>query len=419
VAVEYGSLPFDEALEFFRAKLNLPTKAWGDLLGAAHDRAFVVAGAMQADLLADLKAAVEKAIAEGATIQTFRKDFAKIVAERGWTGWTGEETKTGRAWRTRVIYETNLFTSYSAGRYQQMKDVADARPYWRYRHSDASVIPRKEHQAWDGVIRRHDDGWWAQRYPPSGFGCRCYVETLSEREMKKLGLTVTDKDAIPYNGDVKGVDPKTGEEFERPEGVDKGWDYQPGKTWFPDLDKYDYATAKRLIAANMKDGVFDRWIQRIAEQVANELKKPDYAGLDKKAIEARLRQQLDRKEEYPVAALPQEEKDRLGVSTQVVTLSEYDAIKQTYSRKDDPNFTVDAYRAAQSILENAELIVREGDQSTVWFRDQDGRLYVAVLWQTKTGKGLFLKSLRFGSASDMKRSRKKGGVLLDRPKGEN
>lgn len=192
-----------------------------------------------------------------------------------------------------------------------------------------------------------------------------------------------------------------------------------GKTWFPDLDKYDYATAKHLIAANMKDGVFDRWIQRIAEQVANELKKPDYAGLDKKAIEARLRQQLDRKEEYPVAALPQEEKDRLGVSTQVVTLSEYDAIKQAYSRKDDPNFTVDAYRAAQSILENAELIVREGDQSTVWFRDQDGRLYVAALWQTKTGKGLFLKSLRFGSASDMKRSRKKGGVLLDRPKDEN
>lgn len=27
---------------------------------------------------------------------------------------------------------------------------------------------------------------------------------------------------------VKGVDPRTGEEFTRPEGVDKGWDYAPG-----------------------------------------------------------------------------------------------------------------------------------------------------------------------------------------------
>src|SRR5574343_1844358 len=146
MAVDYGSLPFAEALKFFRRKLNLPTKKWDDLLGAAHDRAFVVAGAMQADLLADLNAAVEKAIAEGTTLATFRKDFARIVAERGWTGWTGEGTKAGEAWRTRVIYETNRFTSYSAGRYQQMKDpdLIQARPYWRYRHSDASVIPRPE-----------------------------------------------------------------------------------------------------------------------------------------------------------------------------------------------------------------------------------------------------------------------------------
>ena len=46
--------------------------------------------------------------------------------------------------------------------------------------------------------------------------------------MKKHGLQVTDEAAIPYNGTVRGVDPKTGEEFERPEGVDKGWDYAPG-----------------------------------------------------------------------------------------------------------------------------------------------------------------------------------------------
>ncbi len=410
MAVNYGSLPFLEALAFFRAKLNLPTRRWDNLLGAAHDRAFVVAGAMQADLLMDLRAAVDQAIAQGTTWATFRKDFRKIVAERGWTGWTGEGTKAGEAWRTRVIYDTNLFTSYAAGRYQQMKAVAPSRPYWRYRHSDAVVHPRLEHLAWNGKILRHDDEWWKQHAPPNRFGCKCYIETLADRDLKKLGIAPPTADAgkaMPYAG---MTDPKTG----LPRGVDKGWDYQPGKTWFPDMDKYDYVTAKQLIAANMADGVFDRWIQRINEQVAEELKKPEYAGLDKKATEARLRQQLDRKEEYPVAALPQEEMDRLGVSTQVVLLSEYDAIKQAYSRKDDPNFTVDVYRAVQSILESAELIVREGDQSTVWFRDQDGRLHVAVLWQTKTGKGLYLKSLRFGSASDKKRSKKKGDVLLDR-----
>ncbi len=226
--VHYGSLPFAEALAFFRAKLNLPTQHWDDLLGAAHDRAFVVAGAMQADLLADLRAAVDRAIADGTTFETFRKDFERIVAERGWTGWTGEDSQGRRAWRARIIYDTNLFTSYSAGRYRQMKDIADRRPYWRRRHNPASVEARAEHLAWDGIIRRHDDPWISAHPVPGGFGCKYYYESLSERDMKRQGLTVTPTADSPYNRTVTKVNPATGEEYTVPEGVDRGWDYAPG-----------------------------------------------------------------------------------------------------------------------------------------------------------------------------------------------
>jgi hypothetical protein len=59
---DYGSLPFAEALAYLRAKLALPAKRWDDLLGATHDRAFVVAGAMQADLLAVLDAELRRAM---------------------------------------------------------------------------------------------------------------------------------------------------------------------------------------------------------------------------------------------------------------------------------------------------------------------------------------------------------------------
>lgn len=232
--VRYGSLPFLEALAFFRAKLNLPTKRWDDLLGAAHDRAFVVAGALQADLLNDLREAVDKAIAQGTTIETFRKDFDAIVKARGWTGWTGQGTKAGEAWRTRVIYDTNLFTSYSAGRYEQMKEVTKTRPYWRYRHSPASLDPRPEHVAWDGIILRHDDPWWLSHSAPNGWGCKCYIETLSERDLKQQGKAVTPHGQIPHNG----IDPKTG----LPQGIDRGWDYQPGAN--RDKDLVDLINAK-------------------------------------------------------------------------------------------------------------------------------------------------------------------------------
>ena len=225
MTVNPSQLPFAEALSFFKDKLNLPTQKWDDLLGSAHDRAFVVAGVMLADLLADLRAAVDQAMTDGQTLESFRRDFAKIVADRGWLQ---DKTKGYLAWRSRVIFETNLFTSYAAGRYQQLKDVAEQRPYWRYRHSDASVVPRPAHVAWDGIILRHDDAWWTHRWPPCGWSCKCYVESLSEREMKKSGLAVTPAADIPYNGTVTVVDKKTGAVTTLPEGVDRGWDYAPG-----------------------------------------------------------------------------------------------------------------------------------------------------------------------------------------------
>ena len=117
----YGSLPFSEQIAFFRRKLNLPTRAWTDIWTAEHDWAFVVAGANRDAIVADFRAAVEKAIADGTTLEAFRNEFDAIVAKHGW------DYNGGRDWRSRVIYETNLNTSYAAGRYEQLQ----AAPYWQ------------------------------------------------------------------------------------------------------------------------------------------------------------------------------------------------------------------------------------------------------------------------------------------------
>lgn len=211
---DYGSLPFQEQLDFFRQKLNLPTERWDDLLGAAHDRAFVVAGAMQADLLADLRAAVTKGIEQGTTLEEFRRDFTAIVNKRGWSGWTGEGTAAGEAWRTKVIYATNLRTSHAAGRYAQLQESKQARPYWRYVHNDTVMNPRPEHLAWDGTVLPADDPWWATHYPPNGWGCRCKIESLAARDLERLGI---DPDRLEAPSDAEDTS-----------GIDEGWDYAPG-----------------------------------------------------------------------------------------------------------------------------------------------------------------------------------------------
>lgn len=224
-ALEWVALPFLEQIEFFRSKLNLTTQAWTDIWQAEHDRAFVVAGAAHEDLVADLREAVDKAIADGTTLRTFRDDFDAIVAKHGWS------YKGGRTWRTRVIYETNLRTSYAAGRWRQMKEIVDLNPYWRYRHSHASEHPRPHHVAWDGMVLRHDDPWWDTHAPPNGWGCKCYIEALTERDLARLGKDGPDK-APPLNMrtvtvGVRGPSPRT---VEVPEGIDPGWAYAPGQS---------------------------------------------------------------------------------------------------------------------------------------------------------------------------------------------
>lgn len=212
--------PFRFQLAAFRLRLAelRDTATWRDVWQAGHDRAFMVAGATGADLLADLAVAVDKAIADGTTLEEFRRDFRRIVAERGWHGWTGEGTKKGEAWRTRVIYNTNMSVSYHAGRHAQL--VKAGYPLWVYFHGN-SREPRLDHLSWNGLILPADHPFWVAHYPPNGWGCSCYVAgARSMRGAERLG----GNPALKLPDDWAAIDPRTG----APKGVGKGWAYAPG-----------------------------------------------------------------------------------------------------------------------------------------------------------------------------------------------
>lgn len=219
-AVTSARLPFREQVDFFRRKHNLPSGRWDDIQRSAHDRAFIVAGAQKADLLQDLKDAVDRAIADGTTLERFREDFDEIVERHGWHGWTGEDTDAGRAWRTRTIYMTNLATSYAAGRLKQLRDpdLRRLRPYWMYKHSDSVLHPRPLHVSWNRLTLPADHEWFRQHYPPNGWGCQCRVIAVSRAQAERLGARIVEE--APDDGE----DPKTG----LPAGIDKGFDYMPG-----------------------------------------------------------------------------------------------------------------------------------------------------------------------------------------------
>ncbi len=348
--------PFAEQVAFFRQKINMPTERYDDALKSAHDRAFVVAGAMKADLLQDLRDAIDQAIRDGKSIGWFRKEFERITQKHGWLDYTGSETQKGRAWRTRVIYRTNIASSYAAGRYQQLKDpdLLKSRPYWKYVHNDTVEHPRPLHVSWSGLVLRHDDPWWDIHYPPNGWGCRCQVVAVTAEEYHG---------AKPKDEGVYTRVDSAGNKHVIPKGIDFGWDYAPGQSNAPLLrsviakqDKADWHLARDHVAKMVGADLFARFFNGKMDG------------------------------EFPIAVLSPTEKDLLGAESQTVLLSR-ESIDDHI--KSHPEITVADYRLVQQIIDQGE-IYQQGEARLIYI--QVGEVtYRAVLKRTADGlKNYFL-----------------------------
>jgi hypothetical protein len=166
----------------------------------------MTAGAIKAALLEDLRGAVQQAIDGKLTLKDFREQFDQIVDKHGWA------YKGGRNWRSRLIWDTNITTSYQAGRWQQFRE--GGAEYLRYVHADGVMNPRPLHLAWNGRTLPIDHEFWKTHYPPNGWRCHC-------RAVRAYRDEVTDE---PEGW--RTLDPKTG----APVGIDKGWDYNVGES---------------------------------------------------------------------------------------------------------------------------------------------------------------------------------------------
>ena len=249
--------PFYEQQAAWRLRLGnlIPTQSWLDLQGNGHDRGFMVAGAAKADLLADLAAAVGKGIEKGTTLEEFRRDFREIVARHGWTGWAGEGSVQGEAWRTRTIYRTNVLTTYAAGRRAQL--IAGNFKYWVYRHS-GSEHPRLHHLALNGIPLPPDHPFWQTHFAPNGWGCGC--EVYGAHTLAGIIRVGGDPDKRLPDGwnvrDSRGQLP----------GIQKGWDHAPGATVSDTIIALD-GKLPRLPAA-IGSRMFDSWDARSVHKIS-------------------------------------------------------------------------------------------------------------------------------------------------------
>lgn len=232
-SIELKLLPPAEAIDYFRQKGYRIGFSYLDVWQQEHQAAFTVAKALQLDLLADLRAAVDAALVDGSTLQTFIAALRPILIRRGWWGTrevvdpvTGERVRAqlGSPRRLQVIYDTNLRTAHAEGQWQRIQASKDVLPYLMYDHVP-SPHERPEHAAWDGLVLPVDHPWWQRHLPVKAWGCKCRVIPLGERQLRRLGKSV---DPAPAETWYDYTNARSGETQRLPAGVDPAFHYPPG-----------------------------------------------------------------------------------------------------------------------------------------------------------------------------------------------
>lgn len=215
------SVRFSEAVDFLKRRLALPPGRWLELLreidAAAQDRSAGMGEALVRDILAE----VTKAVEDGTALSGFLDGWEEIVGRHGWTDESG-----GRS--AELAFRIMSAQAYAAGRWQQIQRLKKVRPYLRYVHVDPELLQpwsRPEHAHWHNTILAIDDPWWDTHYPPNGWNCRCYVQSLSERDLKRYGWVVSE--AAPEDRTV--IKFVRGKPMETPAGIDPGFGFNWGK----------------------------------------------------------------------------------------------------------------------------------------------------------------------------------------------
>ncbi len=243
VTLSLAPLAPEDAIAFFRGKGLLESFAWQDVWQEEHARAFTVAKAMRRDILQDIYEAVDRALADGTTVEQFKKELMPILQAKGWWGrqeaadpLTGEirNVQLGSSRRLDTIFDVNLRSAYQAGKWERIERTKAALPFLRYVAVGGSLgdgRTRPEHRAWHGTTLPVDDPWWNTHAPPCGWKCRCDLQQLTVGQLGRLKSRgdVTINETPTRFPPRRWVNPRTGEVAVIETGIDPGFAYNVGK----------------------------------------------------------------------------------------------------------------------------------------------------------------------------------------------
>ena len=411
-----GPVP-KEALDYFRERDLRPGFSYRDVWLEEHAYAFTVAKAMEMDLLADVRAEIDQAIAEGRTVAQFRKDLTPILRKRGWWGKKDlRDPKTGKTVqaqlggpnRLRAIYRSNLLAARAAGQWDRAQRTKKTHPCFLY-EPGLGEKQCDRHRAWAGTILPVDDPWWDDHFPPNGRDCECRVRQIGEAEAERRGGVT----ARPPRDARTITNPRTGMKVEVDRGLDPAWASNPGKFRGKIVMDHLNGTIEaadpsdaRAAVLSVRESPISRFFHRQARTFAQE--NPEIAKAERVEIEDQAFK--NRLGHLPVALFGDRARAKLKpltepkvTPTRLVLLSPENAVKQVGHH---PTIGMSDYRFLDEMIEKGETFESRKAHHLLFFRRFNGQLYEAVVKQTRNNE-LFLLSFHRARERDLNAIRRR------------
>ena len=371
-----GPIP-REARRYLAEKKFRPSDHWAEVWREEHATAFTIARMARGDLAAEMHRELVKALESGETMETFRKRAVEWTERRGWRPPAAGGSVPYRLAR---IYRTNMRTARAAGQWARIQRTVEQLPYLIY-SLGPSAVHRDEHVAWAGIILPVSDPWWNTHFPPNGWGCRCRVRQVTERERRRL-LALDDskyKTAPPATREVEWRNPATGQQERVSEGIDPGWDYNPGAHRTLGVHRRLLDRAEQMVEG--RGGILpglDRSAreEQVGEEIERYLEGPGFEWfLTRPRPRGAPRRDTPWRDAVPIGVLPVDVRAMMQASTGVARMTDAVAAKQRYVHHSTPgsarHVPIEWYRDLPKMLRRSPW--RQPDGRWVFDWTEEGR----------------------------------------------
>jgi hypothetical protein len=388
-----------------RAPLK-PTVRWTEMMHEQHATAFTVAKVAKLDLLRQIQTSLDSVIRSGGTLEEWKKGLVPELQKAGWWGTVANKELTGtdqpiivNERRLRTIYDTNVRMSLSAGHWARIQAQKDVLPYLRYLPS-SSERKRPLHMSWYGTLLPVDDEWWQTHFPPNGWFCKCHFEQVSERKMRKMGWSITPVEQIAGGPSTKW-EPAGGGVFQVPAGIDNGFSFNPGTA---------HLRAVADKAASSIQQALDAGLEAAARKTVREI-------VDDAAFEQFFSIPQGR---FPIAVLTKEQREMIDGSSQLVVIPMKIMKKQKEGSKTSrghSDLNIAAYRMLPDIVENAIVIIAQGDTKVIFMANRDtagkSRWWKVIIRQDEGEPTPAIVSFQPADDRELRREAGKGEIVKD------